>query len=169
MLTTQPLLVPRVRKSRSYTSCHPDAPLWSVTGPNYLFQHLSRRYRTRPATDNARHLGENRWRPYSLRNQTGASKRSKNSRQRSLSALTDEGCRYVKQNVPQNLSSYMQPAASLQITRLQNACAADVATLLLQTRETGRGTVRQAFDWNDVYQVTCSTCLLWQLCEHNFV
>jgi hypothetical protein len=38
MLTTHPLLVPRLRKSRSYTSCHPDAPLWSVTGPLfYLF------------------------------------------------------------------------------------------------------------------------------------
>jgi hypothetical protein len=33
MLTTHPLLVPRLRKSRSCTSCHPDAPLWSVTGP----------------------------------------------------------------------------------------------------------------------------------------
>jgi hypothetical protein len=37
MLATHPLLVPRLRKSRSYTSCHPDAPLWSVTGPFYLF------------------------------------------------------------------------------------------------------------------------------------
>jgi hypothetical protein len=37
MLTTHPLLVPRLRKSRSYTSCHPNAPLWSVTGPLYLF------------------------------------------------------------------------------------------------------------------------------------
>jgi hypothetical protein len=37
MLTTHPLLVPRLRKSRSYTSCHPDAPLWSVTGPRYLY------------------------------------------------------------------------------------------------------------------------------------
>jgi hypothetical protein len=36
MLTTHPLLVPRLRKSRSYTSCHPDAPLCSVTGPLYL-------------------------------------------------------------------------------------------------------------------------------------
>jgi hypothetical protein len=36
MLTTHPLLVPRLRKSRSCTSCHPDAPLWSVTGPLYL-------------------------------------------------------------------------------------------------------------------------------------
>jgi hypothetical protein len=33
MLTTHPLLVPRLRKSRSCTSCHPNAPLWSVTGP----------------------------------------------------------------------------------------------------------------------------------------
>jgi hypothetical protein len=33
MLTTHPLLVPRLRKSRSYTSCHTHAPLWSVTGP----------------------------------------------------------------------------------------------------------------------------------------
>jgi hypothetical protein len=33
MLTTHPLLVPGLRKSRSYTSCHPDVPLWSVTGP----------------------------------------------------------------------------------------------------------------------------------------
>jgi hypothetical protein len=32
MLTTHPLLVPRWRKLRSYTSCHPNAPLWSVTG-----------------------------------------------------------------------------------------------------------------------------------------
>jgi hypothetical protein len=37
MLTTHPLLVPRLRKSGSYTSCHPNAPLWSVTGPLYLF------------------------------------------------------------------------------------------------------------------------------------
>jgi hypothetical protein len=37
MLTTHPLLVPRLRKSRSYTSSHPDAPLWSVTGPLYFF------------------------------------------------------------------------------------------------------------------------------------
>jgi hypothetical protein len=37
MLTTHPLLVPRLRKSRSYTSCHPNAPLWSVTGPLCLF------------------------------------------------------------------------------------------------------------------------------------
>jgi hypothetical protein len=36
MLTSNPLLVPGLRKSRSYTSCHPDAPLWSVTGPLYL-------------------------------------------------------------------------------------------------------------------------------------
>jgi hypothetical protein len=33
MLTTHPLLVPRLRKSRSYTSSHSNAPLWSVTGP----------------------------------------------------------------------------------------------------------------------------------------
>jgi hypothetical protein len=39
MLTTHPLLVPRLRRSRSYTSCHPNAPLWSVTGPLYLFLH----------------------------------------------------------------------------------------------------------------------------------
>jgi hypothetical protein len=37
MLTAHPLLVPRLRKSRSYTSCHPIAPLWSVTGPLHLF------------------------------------------------------------------------------------------------------------------------------------
>jgi hypothetical protein len=37
MLTTHPLLVPRLRKGRSYTSCHPNAPLWSVTGPLYLY------------------------------------------------------------------------------------------------------------------------------------
>jgi hypothetical protein len=37
MLTTHPLLVPRLRKSRSYTSSHPNAPLWSITGPLYLF------------------------------------------------------------------------------------------------------------------------------------
>jgi hypothetical protein len=37
MLTTHPLLVPRLRKSRSYTYSHPNAPLWSVTGPLYLF------------------------------------------------------------------------------------------------------------------------------------
>jgi hypothetical protein len=30
------LLVPRLRKSRIYTSCHPNAPLWSVMGPPYL-------------------------------------------------------------------------------------------------------------------------------------
>jgi hypothetical protein len=37
MLTTHPLLVPRLRNSRSYTSCHTNAPLWSVTGPLYLY------------------------------------------------------------------------------------------------------------------------------------
>jgi hypothetical protein len=37
ILTTHPLLVPRLRKSRSYTSCHPNAPLWSVTEPLHLF------------------------------------------------------------------------------------------------------------------------------------
>jgi hypothetical protein len=37
MLTTHPLLVPRLRKSMSYTASHPIAPLWSVTGPLYLF------------------------------------------------------------------------------------------------------------------------------------
>jgi hypothetical protein len=37
MLTTHPLLVPRLKKSRSYTSCHPNAHLWSVTGPLYIF------------------------------------------------------------------------------------------------------------------------------------
>jgi hypothetical protein len=37
MLTTHPLLVPRLRKRRSYTSCHPNAPLWSVARPLYLF------------------------------------------------------------------------------------------------------------------------------------
>jgi hypothetical protein len=42
MLTTHPLLVPRFRKSRSYTSSHPNAPLWTVTGPLYLFLHWSR-------------------------------------------------------------------------------------------------------------------------------
>jgi hypothetical protein len=40
MLTTYPLLVPRLRKSRSYTSCHPNAPLWSITGPLYLFTYF---------------------------------------------------------------------------------------------------------------------------------
>jgi hypothetical protein len=35
-LTTHPLLVPRLRKSRSYTSCHPNVPRWGVTGPLYL-------------------------------------------------------------------------------------------------------------------------------------
>jgi hypothetical protein len=33
MLTTHPLLMPRLRKSRSYTSSHPKVPLWSVKGP----------------------------------------------------------------------------------------------------------------------------------------
>jgi hypothetical protein len=37
MLTTHPLLLPRLRKSRSSNSSHPIAPLWSVTGPLYLF------------------------------------------------------------------------------------------------------------------------------------
>jgi hypothetical protein len=37
MLTTHPVLVPRLRKRKSYTSCHPNAPLCSVTGPLYLF------------------------------------------------------------------------------------------------------------------------------------
>jgi hypothetical protein len=37
MLTIHPLLVPRLRKSRSYTSSHPNAPVWSITGPLYFF------------------------------------------------------------------------------------------------------------------------------------
>jgi hypothetical protein len=37
MLTSHPLLVPSSRKSRSYTSSHPNAPLWSVTGPLFSF------------------------------------------------------------------------------------------------------------------------------------
>jgi hypothetical protein len=37
MLTTHPLLVPRSGKSRSSTSCHQNAPIWSVTGPLCLF------------------------------------------------------------------------------------------------------------------------------------
>jgi hypothetical protein len=37
LLTTHPLLVLRLRKSRSYTSCHPNAPLWTLTGPLYLY------------------------------------------------------------------------------------------------------------------------------------
>jgi hypothetical protein len=36
MLTTHPLLVPRLRKSRSYNSSHPNVPLWSITRPVYL-------------------------------------------------------------------------------------------------------------------------------------
>jgi hypothetical protein len=44
MLTTHPLLVPRLRKSRSYTSCHPNAPLWSVTGPLYTFFYHCRKW-----------------------------------------------------------------------------------------------------------------------------
>jgi hypothetical protein len=42
MLTTHPLLVPRSRKSRSCTSSHPNAPLWSVTGPLYLCTHITK-------------------------------------------------------------------------------------------------------------------------------
>jgi hypothetical protein len=37
MLTTHPLLVPKLRKSRSYTSSYSKAPLWDVTGPCYLY------------------------------------------------------------------------------------------------------------------------------------
>jgi hypothetical protein len=33
MLATHPLAVPRLKKCRSCTSPHPNAPLWSVTGP----------------------------------------------------------------------------------------------------------------------------------------
>jgi hypothetical protein len=33
MLTTRPLLVPRLRKSRSYTPFRPKTPVWSITGP----------------------------------------------------------------------------------------------------------------------------------------
>jgi hypothetical protein len=36
ILITHPLLVPRLRKGRSCTSCHPNAPLWRITGPLYL-------------------------------------------------------------------------------------------------------------------------------------
>jgi hypothetical protein len=41
MLTTHPLLVPGLRKSRSYTSSHPNAPLWSVTGPLAVVVHVT--------------------------------------------------------------------------------------------------------------------------------
>jgi hypothetical protein len=37
MLTTHPLLVLRLRKSRSYSFSHPNAPLRSVTGPLCFF------------------------------------------------------------------------------------------------------------------------------------
>jgi hypothetical protein len=43
MLTTHPLLVPRLRNSRSCTSSHPKAPLWSVTGPLYLYLSVERK------------------------------------------------------------------------------------------------------------------------------
>jgi hypothetical protein len=46
MLTTHTLLVPRLRKSRSCTSSHPNAPVWSVTGPLYLLFTLRAIYRT---------------------------------------------------------------------------------------------------------------------------
>jgi hypothetical protein len=39
MLTTHPLLVPRLRRSRSYTSYHPNMPLWSVMEPLLHFTH----------------------------------------------------------------------------------------------------------------------------------
>jgi hypothetical protein len=40
MLTTHPLLVPRSRKSRSYTSCHPNAPPWRVEELLYFFLYV---------------------------------------------------------------------------------------------------------------------------------
>jgi hypothetical protein len=36
MLTAHRLLVPGLKKSRSYNSTDPKAPLWSITGPLYL-------------------------------------------------------------------------------------------------------------------------------------
>jgi hypothetical protein len=36
MLTTHPLLVPRLRKSRGYTSSYPKGPLWSVMGLDFF-------------------------------------------------------------------------------------------------------------------------------------
>jgi hypothetical protein len=36
MLTTHPLLVPRLRNSRSYNSSHPKEPSWRAAGPLYL-------------------------------------------------------------------------------------------------------------------------------------
>jgi hypothetical protein len=50
MLTTHALLVPRLRKSRSYTSCHPNAPLWSVTGPLLSYKHTADIYETNRKT-----------------------------------------------------------------------------------------------------------------------
>jgi hypothetical protein len=44
ILTTHTLLVPRLRKSGSYTSSHPNAPLWSITGPPLPY--LTLPYRT---------------------------------------------------------------------------------------------------------------------------
>jgi hypothetical protein len=46
MLTMHSLLVLRLRKSRRYTSCHPNMPLWSVTGPLYLFFYLIMKLRS---------------------------------------------------------------------------------------------------------------------------
>jgi hypothetical protein len=43
ILTAQPLLVPRLRKSRTYNPLTQNAPLWSVTGPLYLLQEKTRR------------------------------------------------------------------------------------------------------------------------------
>jgi hypothetical protein len=40
MLTAHPLVVPRLRKCRNYTSCHTNALLWSVAGPLYLLQQI---------------------------------------------------------------------------------------------------------------------------------
>jgi hypothetical protein len=56
MLTTHNLLVPRLRKSRSYTSCHPDAPLWSVTGP-LLRSKIEGRCRGSPVCGRAGRVG----------------------------------------------------------------------------------------------------------------
>jgi hypothetical protein len=53
MLTTHPLLVPRLRKSRSYTSSHPNAPLWSVTEPLYLYLLRMWQYYTSDYLENA--------------------------------------------------------------------------------------------------------------------
>jgi hypothetical protein len=56
MLTTHPLLVLRLRKSKSHTSSHPNAPLRSIMGALYLYPLQTQYRRKGEKENNAKHV-----------------------------------------------------------------------------------------------------------------